>query len=98
MQLVARLPTVSERFGGGFWAAGLLGVWEAFRSKVETKLAVRVQRQVMDRMNTTAALIPEDDVTALAMISSALRDQLMYQIRVPHILGPESGPNSVHYL
>mmetsp|Transcript_46299 Transcript_46299/g.107720 ORF Transcript_46299/g.107720 Transcript_46299/m.107720 type:complete len:1151 (+) Transcript_46299:90-3542(+) len=57
--------------------------------KVETKLAVRVQRQVMDRMNTTAALIPEDDVTALAMISSALRDQLMYQIRVPHILGHE---------
>mmetsp|Transcript_42861 Transcript_42861/g.100526 ORF Transcript_42861/g.100526 Transcript_42861/m.100526 type:complete len:1229 (+) Transcript_42861:59-3745(+) len=57
--------------------------------KVDTKLAIRVQRQVMERMNNASGLISEDEVVALGMISSALRESLMYEIRLPHVLGHE---------
>jgi len=55
--------------------------------KVDTKLAVRVQRQVLDRIRSANALIAEDDVQALQMMSMTLKSQLLFETRVPHVLG-----------
>eukprot|EP00971_Amphidinium_carterae_P340028 6478177-Amphidinium_carterae.1 len=55
--------------------------------KVETKLAVRVQRQILDRIRTSETLIFEDDVLALQMLATNLRQQLLYETRLPPLLG-----------
>mmetsp|Transcript_52496 Transcript_52496/g.122841 ORF Transcript_52496/g.122841 Transcript_52496/m.122841 type:complete len:1239 (-) Transcript_52496:33-3749(-) len=55
--------------------------------KVDTKLAVRVQRQVLDRIRSSETLIFEDDVTALQMLSANLKQQLLFETRLPPMLG-----------
>mmetsp|Transcript_31365 Transcript_31365/g.73159 ORF Transcript_31365/g.73159 Transcript_31365/m.73159 type:complete len:1088 (+) Transcript_31365:133-3396(+) len=55
--------------------------------KVHTKLAVRVQRQVVDRISASATLLFEEDVRALEMLSADLHEQVMLEVKMPPLLG-----------
>mmetsp|Transcript_16270 Transcript_16270/g.37547 ORF Transcript_16270/g.37547 Transcript_16270/m.37547 type:complete len:1099 (-) Transcript_16270:264-3560(-) len=54
------------------------------QSKVPRSLAVRVQRQVLDRLGVGTP-IKEEDVVALRLLSSGLRGELLYESRKQYL-------------
>jgi len=56
------------------------------QSHVDVALQVRVRRQIRQRLAKSRMLLSESDVPALNMLSSALRAELLFEVRLPNML------------
>merc|ERR1712056_163837 len=55
------------------------------QNDVETSLAVRVMSQISQRLSDNAMPLCEQDVPVLAMLSSTLRSELLFETRIPFL-------------
>merc|ERR1712190_304033 len=54
------------------------------QNTIEETLAQRVQRQIRKRLASNVLPLSEQDVPAIAMLSSTLRSELLLKTRLPH--------------